>query len=171
MKMSRRALRMDKQHRRKKNLPELNLVALMDIFTILVFFLLVNVSGIQPQGAAIVLPESAAEKLPKETLIITVSNKDIILQGRRVADVEMVMASEERVIPGLQEELNYHANKKRVFDTASGDGAKDERPVTIMGDKEIPYMLLKRIMMTCAKTGFTQVSLAVTRAAKKGAGS
>lgn len=159
MKMSRRAKRMDKQHKRRGGAAGLNLVALMDIFTILVFFLLVNASGIQPQGTRVTLPESTAEKVPAETILITVSNQDIVVQGRRVADVPTVLAGSGLVIDELRRELEYHARRSR-------GGGDAERPVTILGDKEIPYKLLKRIMLTCTQTGYTQVSLAVTRKAK-----
>lgn len=155
---SRRAKRMERRHRRKGT-AALNMVSLMDIFTILVFFLLVNASGIQPQGAKISLPKSTAEKAPADTLIITVSSEDIIVQGRKVASVAEVLAGEEIVIPGLQAELDYQAKRKRVLN----EPGSTERPVTIMGDREIPYKLLKRIMLTCTQTGYSQVSLAVTR--------
>jgi biopolymer transport protein ExbD len=69
------------------------------------------------------------------------------------------MASNDILIPGLQQELSYQGKRK----TLTGTAVKDERPVTIMGDKEIPYKLLKRIMLTCSQTGYSQVSLAVTR--------
>ncbi len=168
MKMSRRAKRMEKQHKRRKGGASLNLVALMDIFTILVFFLLVNTTGIQPQGTKVVLPESIADKVPAETIIITVSNEAIVVQGRRIADVQSVMATEGVVIEALRQELSHHARRSRLLLAGAADSAEEERPVTIMGDKEIPYKLLKRIMLTCTQTGFSQVSLAVTRAAKKG---
>ena len=161
MRISRRAKRMEKQHKRHRRMgvAALNLTALMDIFVHLVFFLLVNFGGIQPQGTVVVLPRSTVEKTPKDTLVITVSNQDIVVQGRRVADVGQVMASNDILIPGLQRELLYQGKRTSV----TGAAAKDERPVTIMGDKEIPYKLLKRIMLTCSQTGYSQVSLAVTR--------
>jgi biopolymer transport protein ExbD len=168
MEMSRRAKRMEKHHRRRKNTPALNIVALMDIFTILVFFLLVNQSGLQPQGAKITLPKSTVEKVPKDTLIVTVNNEEIFVQGRKVADVMQTMADEGLLIPGLQQELMYQANKSKV--SAAGE-PREAKPVTIMGDREIPYKLLKKIMLTCSQTGFSEVSLAVTRTAGKGAGS
>jgi biopolymer transport protein ExbD len=164
MKMSRRAKRMEKQHKRRQGAAGLNLVALMDIFTILVFFLLVNTSGVQPQGTKVELPQSIAEKVPEETILITVSNEAIVVQGRRVADTASVMAADSLIIEELRQELDYHAKRKRVSDAS----APEERPVTIMGDKEIPYKLLKRIMLTCTQTGYSQVSLAVTRKARAG---
>lgn len=47
MKQSLRAKRMAKHHRRLNQAPKMNLVSLMDIFTILVFFLLVNSSDVE----------------------------------------------------------------------------------------------------------------------------
>ncbi len=72
MKKSTRAIRMDRRHKRHQNVPTINLVSLMDIFTILVFFLLVNSSNTQqpPGNKSIELPESVAEQLPKETLVV-----------------------------------------------------------------------------------------------------
>ena len=167
MQKSRRAKRMEKHHNRRKQVAGLNIVSLMDIFTILVFFLLVNQSGLQPQGANITLPKSSVEKVPDETLIVTVSSTDVFVQGRRVAEVSQVMASDELLIPGLQQELVYQSGKTTRTDPAT----LDARPVTIMGDKEIPYRLLKKILLTCSQTGYSQVSLAVTRTQGKGSAS
>lgn len=168
MEMSRRAKRMERHHRRRKNVSSLNIVALMDIFTILVFFLLVNQSGLQPQGAKITLPKSSIEKAPKDTLIVTVNNEEIFVQGRKVASVVEAMSDESLLIPGLQRELMYQSGRSRAG--AAGE-SKEAKPVTIMGDREIPYKLLKKIMLTCSQTGFSEVSLAVIRTAGKGAGS
>lgn len=157
---SRRAKRMEKHHKRRAGKASLNIVALMDIFTILVFFLLVNQSGLQTQ-TNISLPKSTVEKFPKETLIVTVSNDEIFVEGRKVADAKASLASPDLLISGLQEELKYQSGKKSVLGTAQ----TDSRPITIMGDREIPYALLKKIMMTCSLTGYSEVSLAVTRSA------
>jgi biopolymer transport protein ExbD len=166
MEMSRRAKRMEKHHKRRKGTATLNMVSLMDIFTILVFFLLVNQQGLQAQGGGkIVLPKSTAEKFPKDTLVVSVSAQDVFVQGRKVADVAQVMASKDILIPGLQQELKYQSGKQSVL----GETKKQEKPVTIMGDQEIPYALLKKIMLTCSQSGYSEVSLAVTRS--KGAGS
>lgn len=166
MEMSRRAKRMEKHHRRRKSTPSLNIVALMDIFTILVFFLLVNQSGLQPAGTKLTLPKSTVEKVPKDTLVLTVNNDEIFVQGRKVADVAEAMSSDALLIPGLQQELRYQSEKSLATPT------REARPVTIMGDREIPYKLLKKIMLTCSQTGFSEVSLAVTRTAgTKGTGS
>ena len=69
-----RAARMERHHKRHKRSTALNLVSLMDIFTILVFFLLVNSSEVQtlPNAKDLVLPESVAEERARETVVVLV---------------------------------------------------------------------------------------------------
>ncbi len=76
---------------RNQSSVDLNLVALIDIFTILIFFLMFNMgmAEILPASKSIKLPESTAEKQPKETVVVQVSGSDIIVDGRRVAAVAM----------------------------------------------------------------------------------
>ena len=90
--------------RRKRNTSsvDLNLVSLIDIFTILIFFLLINtgVADMLPNSKAIKLPESTAEKAPRETVVVLVSQNDILVDGRKVAAVSDVINAEGDLIPG-----------------------------------------------------------------------
>lgn len=166
MKKSARARRMERHHKRHRGAATLNLTSLMDIFTILVFFLLVNASNNQqlPDNEDIVLPESTAEELPKEVLTIQVSNQEIIVQGQRVAIVDQVLASEEDVIPALVEELQYRASRSLPV---LNDAGQAEREVMIMGDREIPYKLLQKIMVSSNQTPYTKISFAVLKKAEE----
>jgi len=161
MKMSRRAKRMSRHFARNKKQPSLNLVSLMDIFTILVFFLMVNQSDVKvlQNNESIKMPESYAEKLPEEALVIFVNNENILVQGRAVAAVKDA-SGPDAIIPELQKELEYQASKQRVL---SSEEQAEGRPVTIVGDKKIPYALLKKIMATCSEANYTNISLAVNR--------
>ena len=163
MKMSRRARRMEKHYQRKKRHVGLNMVSLMDIFTILVFFLLVNSSEVEvlPSTKAVRLPESSAEQKPKQTVTILVNRDDIVVQGRPVARVADVMRGGKGVIQPLLEELHFHARRAQRL----GRDTKKRRQVTILGDREIPYLLLKRIMLTCSQANFPDISLAVIQRA------
>ncbi len=162
MKLSHRAKRMDRRHNRQ-TIPGVNLVSLMDIFTILVFFLLVNSSNTTqlPSKKTIKLPESIAEQLPRETLTIMVSEKNILVNGRVVGKVSEVLELPGDIIPELQKELRYQASRSQA--AAINDLGVAERDVTIMGDKEIPYTLLRRIMMTCSSNEYSRISLAVLK--------
>lgn len=162
MKQSLRAKRMAKHHLRLKRAPGLNLVSLMDIFTILVFFLLVNSSDVQvlQSDKDIQLPASVADQLPETSLVVMVSTEDILVGGRRIASVRDALAEEGDAIAALNEELEYRAARERPLTEAE---QATGRPITIMGDQSIPYELLKKIMTTCAGADYRNISLAVAR--------
>jgi biopolymer transport protein ExbD len=157
---SARAKRMEKHHRRHKGSGMLNLVSLMDIFTILVFFLLVNSSDVQtlPNAKDMQLPESIAEKKPEENVVVLIGKTDILVQNRPVVKIADVMAIKGNDIPELREALL--AQNDRVLRREAKDDVS-RREVTIMGDKEIPYRLLKKVMATCTASDYGQISLAV----------
>ena len=165
MKQSRRAQRMERHHKRNSRIPGLNLVSLMDIFTILVFFLLVSASEseVLPMPKQISLPESVAEKPPKQNLIIMVGKSDILLQGQKVIAVKTALHSNEPVIQPLMKALKLHEARA----TAVNGKADPKAGITIMADKQIPYKLLKKIMLTSASADFTNISLAVSQKASE----
>lgn len=164
MKMSRKAKRMERHHRRNKGHAVINIVSMIDMLTVLVLFLLVNSGNMQnlPSAKSVKLPESIAQKAPKETLVVAVNNEDIIAQGRKVASASEALAADGDLIPGLLNELTHQAQRNRNL--KQGEGGD----ITIMGDKQIPYVLMKKIMVTCTKAGYTNISLAVIHKAAKG---
>jgi len=140
---------------------DLNLVALIDIFTILIFFLLSNMAEVQalPSSKAVQLPLSSAEKAPRETLVVVVNDADIVVDGRWVAAVADVLRSEDDLIAPLKAELDLLASRRVVREENADAG----QAITIMGDKDIPYRLLRKVMVTCARASFTDVAFAVQR--------
>ena len=158
MKLSRRAKRMQRHYRRMHMAGGLNLVSLMDIFTILVFFLMVNSSDVKvlQQDKSVELPLSVAKEQPKENLVISISGENILVQGRVVDAING--ESEEGVYLGLKAELVYQAEKNASF-----QDVRDGYPVTLIADKKTPYKLLKKIMATCTSASYTRISLAVSR--------
>ncbi len=161
MKQSIRAKRMERHHRRN-NQSKLNLVSLMDIFTILVFFLLVNSSEVEvlQSNKDIKLPASVAEKKPETNLVVMVSAEEILVGGRKVTSVKRAMKDKGNEIALLKKELKYLASRKPYRDVKEQEKGRD---VTIMGDEKIPYALLKKIMTTCAKSDYRNISLAVSQ--------
>ena len=160
MRQSARAQRMERRHDRGKKLGSLNLVSLMDIFTILVFFLLVNSSDVQtlPNARDIQLPQSIAEEKAKETVVILIGEEEILVQGTPIVRVDDVMRLKGNDIPELRQALmsqNDRVLRREAQDEIAG------REVTIMGDKDIPYRLLKKVMATCTQSDYGQISLAV----------
>lgn len=163
MKESARAKRLKRHQRRNRQQSKLNLVALMDIFTILVFFLMVNSSTevrLLDRNSGIVLPESTAEQSPDEVLALVVTARDILLNGEAILRRDDLEAFEGNVEPVLRAQLDR-------FSSQSSFPADPERgrAVTILADQQLPYALLKKIMATCVEAGYGNISLAVTRIA------
>lgn len=135
----------------------LNLVSLMDIFTILVFFLLVNSSAQQlPSGKNIKLPLSVSTKAPRENLVIAVSRQNIIVSGHKIIALNDVLSNPQPLIPELLTELQFQSTKYQIFK----DDKNKPQSVTIMGDQDIPYRLLSKILTTCRQANYTQIAFA-----------
>lgn len=163
---SRRAQRMERQHKRAGRPTSINLVSLMDIFTILVFFLLVNSSDVQdlPSTRSIEMPESVSQDKPRETVVVLVSQDQILVDGKPVLSVADALGIEGNTLIPLKVALA--AQSERMI--RGGDAGDQE--VTIMGDKTVPYRLLRKVMATCTEADYGRVSLAVIQRAPDGAG-
>jgi len=161
MRNSRRIRRMS---RNKKKVTGLNLTSLMDVFTILVFFLLFHSSGGEAVEAPkqIKLPDSVVETKPRETVVIMVSPEVVLVQGKAViSTIELLEAKDETIVE-ITEGL------KLLERYTLGISAKTEvgnKEVTILADKSIPFSALKKIMSTCTGSGYGRISLAVIQKA------
>ena len=144
---------------RNQTMVDMNLVSLIDVFTILIFFLLSNATGVEilPSPKAVMLPESISQKSPRETVVVVISGTEILVQNRAIASVPDVLAGDGDVIAPLKAELDLQAGRQVV----RADNEAQAKAVTIMGDKDIPYRLLRKIMYTSARANFSDVSFAV----------
>jgi biopolymer transport protein ExbD len=144
---------------RNKTMVDMNLVSLIDVFTILIFFLLSNVGGAETIASprAIKLPESMSQKAPKETLLVVVTGSEILVGSKVVASVVDAVAVDGDLIEPLKAELDLHVGREVVLKANEADSKR----VTILGDKDIPYKLLRKVMATAARSGYTDVSFAV----------
>jgi biopolymer transport protein ExbD len=144
---------------RNKTMLDMNLVSLIDVFTILIFFLLSNSGGVEtlPSPKAVLLPESVSQTDPRDTVVVVVSASEILVGGRKVANVADVLAQTEDLITPLKAELDLQSQRQVI----RKENEAQSKRLTIMGDKEIPYSLLRRIMVTCAQANYSDVSFAV----------
>jgi len=162
MKSSRRMKRMARAHRRR-SVP-MNLTSLMDVFTILVFFLLVNSASTEvlETPKKITLPASVVEDKPRETVVIFVSPEEITVQGESVARVSDILASENQYIDAIGERLEQVNSNVIGLKTRK---VSERQEVTILADKSVPFSIVRRVMSTCTNHGFDRVSLAVLQKA------
>jgi biopolymer transport protein ExbD len=160
---SRRVRRMA---RNRKKTPGLNLTSLMDVFTILVFFLLFNSSSSEliESPKHIKLPDSVVEAKPRETIIIMVSDEVVLVQGEAVINTSELLASDMALVPPITERL---AQLERSVIGISTQAVVESKEVTILADKGIPFSVLKKIMSTCTDSGYGKISLAVIQKASQ----
>jgi len=153
---------MERHHKRTRKGSALSLVSMMDIFTILVFFLLVSSAETEvlPNPKEIQLPESAALEKARESVVVMVTDTQILVQGRPVATVAGALAGDELVIPELKDALRQQTDRVLIQQAKADIAARE---VTILGDRELPYRLLKRVMASCTAAEFGQISLAVVQ--------
>ncbi|MCK4706674.1 MAG: biopolymer transporter ExbD [Gammaproteobacteria bacterium] len=144
----------------------MNLTSLMDVFTILVFFLLSSSSSgiVIEVPKQIVIPSSVVETEPRETIVIMVTPVAIMVQGEQVADTQEILKSKKPVIVEIGVRLN---ELKNTVIGASTKKAYESKEVTILAHETIPFKLLKKVMGTCSGMGFENISFAVIQKASQ----
>ena len=165
MKNSRRMKRMGRSKKRKGK--GLNLTPLMDVFTILVFFLLFHSYGgdVMEAPKQIELPDSVVETKPRETVIIMVSPEMVVVQGEAVMRTPELLDDSTGPVNEIVEKLEQVESNIIGISTRT---VAESREVTVLADKSIPFRVLKRIMSTCTDSGYGRISLAVIQKAAQG---
>ena len=143
----------------------LNLVSLMDVFTILVFFLLVNSSSsdVMEPPKNIQLPDSIVEAKPRETVIVMVTPTQILVQGQPVITTQEAIESKELVIDAVKQRLILQRKKVLGISTKV---VSQSNEVTVLAQRTVPFRLMKKVMARCTSAGYGKISLAVIQKAK-----
>ncbi len=143
----------------------LNLVSLMDVFTILVFFLLVNSasSDVMEPPKNIKLPDSVVETKPRETVIVMITPQEILVQGEPVISTQDAIDSKTSVIEEVKQRLLLQQKKIIGLNTQT---VAQSREVTVLAHRTVPFHLMKKVMASCTSAGYSKISLAVIQKAK-----
>ncbi len=143
----------------------LRLTSMIDMFTILLVFLLKSYSA---EGQIITvtddlrLPDSTAEKPPASSPVVIVTDRLILLDEEAVATIEEVERQKNLIIRNLKNGLS---EKKEISEALGreNEALGFKGIVTIQGDREIPFRILKKIMVTCGQAGYSNILLAVNQ--------
>jgi biopolymer transport protein ExbD len=156
---------MARNHKRNSATGGLSLVSLMDVFTILVFFLLVNSSSsdVMEPPKNIKLPDSAIETKPRETVIVMITPDQILVQGEPVITTQEVINSKNPLIVEIKERLELQKKKVIGINTKV---VSESQEVTVLAHRTVPFHLMKKVMASCASAGYGKISLAVVQKAK-----
>jgi biopolymer transport protein ExbD len=125
-----------------------------------VFFLLVNSAEVQTLEPPkdVELPESMALEKPRDTVVVMVTTEQVLVQGAPVVSVADVDAADGVIIAPLREALKAQTDRVLMRAAATDLSARE---ITILGDREVPYRVLKKVMATCTDADYGQLSLAV----------
>ncbi len=165
MNENRRMKRMSRDSKRKGGGAGLNLVSLMDVFTILVFFLLVNSSSsdVMEPPKNIKLPDSSVEAKPRETVIVMITPEQILVQGEPVISTQEVIDSKTAIIDEVKQRLLLQ--KKKVLGISTKTVSQSNE-VTVLAHRTVPFHLMKKVMASCTSAGYGKISMAVIQKAK-----
>src|SRR5262245_6359384 len=150
------------RERRERAEAELNLIPLIDIMSVMVAFLLVYSADVEviQNSKGVVVPQSVAEELPKQSVVVMITTEQLFVQGELVASVDDVRNAKAQLIAPLRAVL------ERPMRTA--DGAAQEvdiaaREITVLADKALSYDVVRKVMATCTAANYGKISLAVMR--------
>ena len=163
MRESRRLKRMERNNRTHHVC--LNLIPMLDILSVLVFFLLFHsFNGAMPEQR-LALPESIVETKPRGTLAISVTTEAVMIQGKAVVRTADLYDDRIGIVPEITERLE----QIQPNTTSDKSGVVTEtREITLLSDKKIPFKVLKKIMTSCTASGYGKISLAVIQKAEHG---
>jgi biopolymer transport protein ExbD len=158
---------MKRMGRNKRKFSGLILTPLIDVFTILVFFLLFHSAGsdILETPKQIKLPDSVVEAKPRETVVIMVSPELVLVQGEAVTSTSELLDDRNGSFAAITERL---IELERNIIGISTKTIAQSKEVTILADKTIPFKVLKKIMSICTGSGYGRISLAVIQKAVQG---
>jgi biopolymer transport protein ExbD len=137
------------------------LTSLMDIFIVLVLYLLVNQgTGVELDPPEhVVLPISGVDTAPRQSVVIVLSDRDVRVQGQSVVLMADVVASDELEIAPIRqaiERIKAEAEQRR-------DQAGMHTEVTIVADQTVPFKVLKKVMLSSSNAGYGKISFAVNQ--------
>ena len=140
----------------------LNLTSMMDMFTIILVFLLKTYSTegqlIQP-SQNLTLPISTVENPPEIALDVTVSREWIMVNSEPVIEISEVNAQQGLIIGPLGVALDKYATEAKKMEELYG--VKFSGKATIQGDKQLPFKTLLKVMATCGRSEYPNIRLVV----------
>lgn len=149
---------------KRPSLLVLNITSMLDMFTILILFLLKSYSAegvILTIPADLHLPYSSTQAVPEPGLIIELTQDTLVVDGVAIdIDLEQVETSNSLIIQPLYEHLMNRVRRYEEIASVNPDASFTGQMV-LEGDRDIPFRLLKKILYTCGQAGFINQSLAV----------
>lgn len=130
------------------------LTSLIDVMTILLVFLIKNMAvdgQLITASSDINLPVSSSRQPPRPQLSIEITAESVIASGQILANVKKMVGSSSMEIPAL---LQWLKAEQALKPDSSG-----EKEVLLQCDRELEFSIVKKVMYTCNKAGFSDFSI------------
>src|SRR5690606_8405644 len=150
---------------------ELNLVSMIDVFVLLVIFLIQQFSAdgdLLFMTDKIKMPEAANYQQLERAPVIQISPDEITLEGMIIATTTEIEGQELWNIPKLEEELR---DQKKAFESVRAAGEEFKGDVNIQADVAVPFKILKKVMYSANQAGYFNINFAVLAGGGGGSGS
>lgn len=171
-----------RRHKRRQalraNTARLTLTSLIDIFTLLVCFLLVGFQGEAqiPSIKGITLPISSSFTPPESSLTMVVTPTEIRINEKVVQSLVVAPNTAPVADAALSEGESFYSplafvlsEQAKIYKPSQVVNGSPERNVIILADKNVPYSTLQQIMIVCSQQHFGRISFAVNKEATKNA--
>jgi len=142
---------------------DLNLVPMIDIFVLLVIFLIQQFSAdgdLLFMTDRIKMPEAANYDQLMRAPVIQISPDDIALEGQMIARISDIEGQELWNIPKLEEVLR---DQKKAFETLN-TSQEFKGDINIQADVNVPFKVLKKVMYSANQAGYFNINFAVIAA-------
>ena len=151
----------------------LQLTAMVDMFTVLVVFLLQNYAStnqILPISDQIALPEASAVKELKPSFVVVLSKQQLSFNDQKIVDFKTVDQSKEWMLTGLfdivKEEIEKRAGSAQTLSDQKLSLSKEAAPhykMTLQVDKDIHFLSVKKVLYTLTQAGVQEINFAVLK--------
>ncbi|MCK6550862.1 biopolymer transporter ExbD [Myxococcota bacterium] len=145
---------------------ELLLTPLIDMFVILVVFLIMNFSAtgeLVQISKEIRLPVAETVSELDRAPIIQISANTVAIEGVKVGESEEILKDPDLRIPGLTDKLQ----EMRKVDEMMHPGMPFRGEIIINCDKEIDFKLVRKVMFAASDAGYTKFNYAVLKGGPK----
>jgi biopolymer transport protein ExbD len=133
------------------------MTSLIDILTLLLVFLIQSFSAegnLVTPSADLALPLSSSKKPARPSLMLELTHTGIVADGKQLALNESFASSGDFLVKNVYAWL---LEQKATF----GGATEAQRQITLQCDRELEFNIVKRVMFTCSKAGFTDFSVLV----------
>ena len=139
---------------------ELNLIPMIDILSVMVAFLLLYSADVEviQSSRGVEIPQSVAEEQPKHSVVVMLTRDALFVQGEPVTSVAEILGGGNALIEPLRAVLDRPMSAE--------EGSMEEREITLMSDRSVPYAVVKKVLETCTASSYAKISLAVLEKVK-----